>query len=188
MIIKKLQITSASTLDLDLNVTTPVCIIRGKHSSLALDLVREIIGDDRAENDPNRFEDGRFVICSDIEIDGKDYSLCYIRNADFIGDNRIAVNFAPGSLVFSKDDTLEFIDKCNERNSDSSNVLYDLIGVPACSDDRPLFVYLPIGADEAIVAPFLNALASTGRQVFVAADASYRADDSAENFSVIHLK
>ena len=73
MIIKKLQITSASTLDLDLNVTTPVCIIRGKHSSLALDLVREIIGDDRAENDPNRFEDGRFVICSDIEIDGKDY-------------------------------------------------------------------------------------------------------------------
>ena len=103
MKIKNLQITSA-TLDLDLDLCKPVCVFRGQHSELVLDLVRELIGDYGAENDPDRIDDGRFAINADIEMDGKSYAVCYIRNADFMGDNRIAANFVPNSLDLSRED------------------------------------------------------------------------------------
>ena len=112
MKIKNLTITSPSALDLELDIISPVCLLYGEHSELALDLIRELIGDYGAKNDPDCYDDGHFVIHSDIEIDGKNYNVCYIRNADFIGDNRIAANFIPNSFDFSKDDTEEFIEKC----------------------------------------------------------------------------
>ena len=100
MKIKNLEITSPSVLDLELDISKPMCILYGAHSQLTLDLVRELIGDYSSENDPDRYDDGRFVINSNIEIDDKNYSVCYIRNADFMGDNRIAANFTPNSLDF----------------------------------------------------------------------------------------
>lgn len=116
MKIKNLQITS-STLDLELDIDKPICILRGQYAELVLDLVRELIGDYSSENDPDRVDDGHFVLHSDIEMDGKNYNICYIRNADFMGDNRIAANFVPNSFEFSEDDTIEFIDKCKARNN-----------------------------------------------------------------------
>ena len=168
MKIKNLTITSPSTLDLELDITTPVCVFRGKHSALALDLIRELIGDYGAATDPDAYDDGRFVIHSDIEMDGKNYNVCYIRNADFMGDNRIAANFAKNSLAFSADDTLEFLEKCNARDKNESNAIYDYKIFTATEDDRPLFVYCEDADDISLV---LACLASLNRQTFVAVSA-----------------
>ena len=152
MKINNVSITSLSALNFDLAVTKPISILRGEHSSLALDLIREVTGDYNAKNDPNGVDDGRFIIHTDIEIEGKNYSVCYIRNADFIGDNRIAVNFKPDSIEFSKDDTMEFIEKCKE------------IG----ADNRPVFIYQDDSIENNGGISRLESLAATGRQVFVA--------------------
>ena len=175
MKINHLQIDSASALDFDLAITAPICILRGHYSDLALDLLRELIGDYGAQNDPDRVDDGRFVIHADIEIDNKNYSVCYIRNADFMGDNRLAVNFKLNSIRFSEDDTREFVNKCNERDTDDTNVLTKTADISSCEDDRPIFIYDYFDRlDEAIdITPVLDELASLGRQVFISVCAGY---------------
>ena len=169
MKIKNLTITSPSTLDLELDIAKTICIFHGERSELALDLIRELIGDYNAKNDPDCYDDGRFVIHSDIEMDGKNYNVCYIRNADFIGDNRIAANFVPNSFEYSEDDTLEFLEKCKMLNKDLNNVVYNNKIVSISEDDRPLFVYCEDTDD---VSQILECLASFGRQVFVAVDSN----------------
>ena len=175
MKIKNLQITSASTLDLELDITSPVCVLRGEYSDLAIDLIRELIGDYGAENDPDRFDDGHFVVHSDIEMDGKNYQICYIRNADFPGDNRIAANFVPNSLDFSTDDTIEFMKKCGERDKDHSNILCGLAHDLNKEDDRPIFVYNLDKIDDVTAQAFLDSLTDSGRQVFAAVCTKYSA-------------
>ena len=175
MKINNLQITSATSLDLAFTTIAPICVLRGHYSDLALDLIRELIGDYGVQNNPDRIDDGRFVIHSDIEIDNKSYNVCYIRNADFMGDNRLAVNFEPNSIRFSEDDTREFVDKCNERDVDNHNVLIKTADIASCADDRPIFIYDYFDRlDEAIdITPILNKLSSLGRQVFIAVCANY---------------
>ena len=175
MKIHHFQITSASTLNIDFETTAPICLLRGRYADLALDLMRELIGDYGAQNDPDRVDDGRFVIHADIEMDNKDYSVCYIRNADFMGDNRLAVNFKLNSIRFSEDDTREFADKCSERDTDDSNVLIKTANITSCDDDRPIFIYSYFDRlDEAIdITPILDELASLGRQVFISVCPSY---------------
>ena len=157
MKINNIQITSASAINIEFTATSPLCVLRGRYSDLALDLIRELIGDYGAQNDPDRVDDGRFVIHADIEIDNKSYNVCYIRNADFMGDNRLAVNFEANSIRFSEDDTREFVDKCNE------------------DDHSPIFIYDYFDRlDEAIdITPVLDELASLGRQVFISVCAGY---------------
>jgi hypothetical protein len=172
MRIKKLQITS-STLGLELDVNKPICFLLGQYSDLVLDLMRELIGDHNPQNDPNQFNNGHFVIHSDIDIDCKNYSLCYIRNADFMGDNRIAANFVPNSLEYSKDDTIEFIDKCKVRNTNLSNILYNSVVTSNTTDDRPLFIYGFEDKDEVAIQTILNKFEKSGRQVFVSVSKNY---------------
>ena len=174
MKINNIQITSASTINIEFATTAPICALRGRYFDLALDLLRELIGDFGAKNDPDRIDDGRFVIHADIEMDNKNYDVCYIRNADFMGDNRFAVNFEPDSIGFSEDDTREFVDKCNERDTDNSNVLIKTADIPSRDNDRPIFIYGYDRLDEAIdIAPTLDKLSSLGRQVFIAVCANY---------------
>ena len=61
MHLTSLSITSATALNFDLTPSAPVCILRGRHSDLALDLIRELMGDYGAQNDPDRVDDGRPV-------------------------------------------------------------------------------------------------------------------------------
>ena len=175
MKIKNFQITSASTLNTEFSSTAPICALRGRYSDLALDLLRELIGDFGAQNDPDRMDDGRFVIHADIEMDNKNYDVCYIRNADFMGDNRLAVNFEPNSVHFSEDDTREFVDKCNKRDTDHTNVLIKTADIFSSEDDRPIFIYDYFDRlDEAIdITPILDKLSSLGRQVFIAVCPNY---------------
>mgnify|MGYP005914253271 CR=1 FL=1 len=175
MRINHFQITSASTINIEFATTSPICVLRGRYSDLALDLMCELIGDCGAQNDPDRVDDGRFVIHADIEMDNKNYSVCYIRNADFIGDNHLAVNFEPNSIRFSEDDTHEFVVKCNERDTDYSNVLIETADITSCDDDRPIFIYDYFDRlDEAIdITPILNKLSSLDRQVFIAVCSNY---------------
>ena len=175
MKIKNLTITSPSTLDLELDITSPICVFHGGHSELALDLIRELIGDHGEENDSDRFDDGHFVIHSDIEMDGKNYQVCYIRNADFMGDNRIAANFVPNSLDFSTDDTIEFMKKCGKREKDRSNVLCGLAHDLNKEDDRPIFVYNLDKIDDVTAQAFLDSLIDSCRQVFAAVCTKYSA-------------
>ena len=175
MKIKHISIISAATLQFECSFTSPICVLRGRYSDLALDLIRELIGDYGAQNDPDRIDDGRFVIHTDIEMDNKNYSVCYIRNADFMGDNRLAVNFEPNSIRFSEDDTREYVVKCNERDKDKSNVLIKTADITSRDDDRPIFIYDYFDRlDEATdITPVLNKLSSLGRQVFIAVCANY---------------
>ena len=175
MKINNIQITSASTLNIEFATTAPICVLRGLYSDLALDLIRELIGDYGAQNDPDRIDDGRFVIHADIEMDNKNYNVCYIRNADFMGDNRLAVNFEPSSIRFSEDDTREFVVKCNERDTDDTNVLIKTADISSCEDDRAIFIYDYFDRlDNAIdITPVLDELASHGRQVFISVCAGY---------------
>lgn len=175
MKINYFSITSATALNLDFTATAPICVLRGRYSDLALDLMREVIGDYGAQNDPDRVDDGRFVIHADVEMDNKNYNVCYIRNADFMGDNRLAVNFEPNSIIFSQDDTREFVDKCNERDVDNHNVLIKTADISSCEDDRPIFIYDYFDRlDEAIdITSILDKLSSLSRQVFIAVCSNY---------------
>lgn len=175
MKIKHFQITSVSTLNIEFATTAPICVLCGRYSDLALDLMRELIGDYGAQNDPDRVDDGRFVIHANIEMNNKNYNACYIRNADFMGDNHLAVNFDPNSIRFSEDDTIEFVDMCNVRDTDNSNVLVKTSDISFCEDDRPIFIYDYFDRlDEAIdVTPVLDRLSSLGRQVFISVCTNY---------------
>ena len=175
MKIKNLTITSPSTLDFELDITKPICVFHGECSELALDLIRELISDYDAKNDPDGYDDGHFVIHSDVEIDDKNYNVCYIRNADFMGDNRIAANFVPSSFEYSRDDTLEFLEKCKMLNKDLNNVVYNYKIFSITEDDRPLFVYCEETDD---VSQILECIASLGRQVFVAVDSKHLATNN----------
>jgi hypothetical protein len=201
MKVTNLNLTSATALELDTNLSKPVTVLSGTHSDLALDLIREIIGDYNATENPDRIDDGHFVIHADIEMDGKNYSICYIRNADFIGDNRIAANFKPNSLEFSIDDTHEFLDKINKRNENDSNVFdsgklssdirfsetdrrleaFNRFVESLTNDDRPILIYdFFERIDESVdVTHYINKLASLGRQVFVAVSPNYPLDKMA---------
>jgi hypothetical protein len=187
--------TSASALSFHMTPSAPICILRGKYSDLILDLLRETIGDYGAEKDPDRIDDGRFVLHADVEMDGKTYAVCYLRNADTMGDHRIAVNFTQNSLSFSLDDTKEFDRKRRERNSDDRNVFFvhDLPTNASLSesdrnlhafsrflkktadDDRPLFIYSFFDRIDDAIDPhtYLRQLAALGRQVFVAVCEGY---------------
>ena len=105
----------------------------------------------------------------------KTASTYYIRNADFMGDNRLAANFEPNSVHFSEDDTREFVDKCNERDTDDSNVLIKTANITSRDDDRPIFIYSYFDRlDEAIdITLILDKLASLGRQVFISVCSCY---------------
>ena len=175
MKINHFQITSAYALNFDINATAPICVLCGRYSDLALDLMRELIGDYGARNDPDRVDDGHFVIHADIEMDNKNYNACYIRNADFMGDKRLAVNFEPNSICFSEDNTCEFVNKCNERGTDNSNVFVKTADIASCADERPIFIYDYFDRlDEAIdITPILDKLSSLGRQVFISVCANY---------------
>ena len=170
MKINSLNLTSATALNFECTFTAPICVLHGRYSDLALDLIREVIGDYGAQNDPDRVDDGRFVIHADVEIDDKNYNVCYIRNADFMGDNRIAANFVPNSFEFSEEDTLEFLEKCKTRNKDLNNVIYNYKIFSIAEDDRPLFVYCEDADD---VSQVLECLDSLGKQIFVAVDSNH---------------
>ena len=172
MKINNVRITSASTLNTEFTSTAPICAFCGRYSDLALDLLRELIGDYGAQNDPDRVDDGRFVIHADIEMDNKNYNVCYIRNVDFMGDNRLAVNFEPNSIRFSEDDTREFVKRCDEDGH------------------SPVFIYCLDRLDEAIdVTPMLDKLSSLGRQVFIAVCSNYPVEKLKHNaVQIVHTE
>lgn len=175
----------------EFNSAAPVCFIRGNDSDYVLDLIRELIGNSPYST-PDLIDDGSFVIHADVELDDKNYGLCYLRNAEFVGDCRIAANFQPNSTKFSVDDTEEYLRKTYECNNDCSNV-FDSIAkktddkimsesdrilaafekfIAQCenkaNDDRPIFIYsLFDHLDESIdISPYLDKLSVLGRQVY----------------------
>lgn len=187
----RMELTSPTALDLSFTPSAPVVLLCGRHSALILDLMREVMGDYGARKDPNRVDDGRFVLHADLEMDGKRYALCYLRSVEFIGDDRIAVNFKQGGADYSFDDTEEYLSKIAKWGENGGNV-FDLTkcatdcvlsesdrllagfkvflsGLPK-EDARPLFVYDFFDRiDEAVdPSPYFEALAGIGRQAFVA--------------------
>ena len=152
MKINSVSITSLTSLDFEVKGAKPITIFRGKHSALALDLIREVIGESNSNTNPNNVDNGHFIIHTDVDMDGKSYSVCYIRSADFLGDNRIAVNFHPDSIEYSEEDTREFLKKRNEINK----------------DNRPVFIYPSALGERNNVTAFIRALSGAGSQVFLA--------------------
>ena len=167
MKIKNLQITSASTLDMAIDSARPIHILCGKYSALALDLIRELIGDYGAKNDPDSFDNGHFLIHSELESNDKKYSVCYIRNAERAGEHKLAADFTPNSLDYSMEDTKAFIRTCNRLDVNATNVVTDPECSPSETDDRPLFVYVPAGTSITAYRSLLDRMVEKGRQVFV---------------------
>ena len=191
MRINHIQITSPSALNVEAAVNSPICVLHGHHSDLILDLIRELIGDYGAANDPDRIDDGRFVIHADVQMDAKDFSVCYIRNADYMGDHRIAASFAQNSTLFSHEDTLAFTNLCLKYNRNGSSVMTNTVDVLPCPDKRPIFIYdyfdrLDEGID---VLPILEKLAFSGRQIWIAVCANYPTKKLAHSaVQIVHTK
>ncbi len=197
MTIKTFSITS-DLASVEFNPAAPVCFIRGNESDYVLDLIRELIGNN-PHSRPDLIDDGSFVIHADVEMDCKNYALCYLRNGDFVGDCRIAANFQPNSIKFSVDDTKEYLCKTNERNNDYSNVFdstaektddklmsesdrilaafekFIIQCENKANDDRPIFIYSFFDRlDESIdISVYLDKLSTLGRQAFVSVCNSY---------------
>ena len=191
MTVKTFSITS-DLASVEFTPDASVCFIRGNESDCVLDHVRELIGNNPYST-PDLIDDGSFVIHADVEMDGKNYALCYLRIDEFVGDCRLAANFQPNSTKFSVDDTEEYLRKTSERNNDYSNIFDgtaektddELLSesdrilaafekfIVQCenktNDDRPIFIYnLFDRLDESIdVRPYLDKLSALGRQVFV---------------------
>lgn len=177
MTVRHLSIESATALRFDADITAPVCFVRGRHAELALDLLRELLGDGEITEDPDRVDDGRFVLYADVEMDEKHYAVTYIRNADAMGEYRIGVNVLSDRLAVSEEDTREFLAKCRARDKDGDNVLLRLSDAVKEGDDRPLYIYGYFDRlDEAIdLTPVFDVLSTLGRQVFVAVCHGYPA-------------
>lgn len=199
MQINKLSITSQSSIEFEVDHLTNINFFCGCFSDLTLDLIRELIGDYGLKNDPDGIDDGRFIIHSDIIIDNKKYSVCYIRNFDTIGESRIGVNFEENSIYPSLSDTTEFIDHrkqigaifsnnvfeyCNNNKiaAESDKVLaqfYRFIDdIQRQDDKRPIFIYdLFERIDESTaISSLIDMLKNTGRQVFIAIGEGYLAN------------
>lgn len=174
MNIKKFQV-STSDFNAELTPAAPICFVRGNYSDCVLDLMRELIGNGESYTDLERVNDGFYVIHADIESEGKDYGICYIRNAEGSGDNRIGVNFTDGGINFSKADTYEFLDKREDWAMDTSNVLIGTADLTSVTSKSPIFIYdyfdrLDLAID---TSPMLDRLLSVGKQVFIAVCGSY---------------
>lgn len=196
MKIKKLSISSEFE-DIELPLNSPVCIIRGNESAYYLDIIRELIGNNPFCT-PDIIDDGRFFIYADVELDSKDYEVCYLRNTDYVGDCQITANFDCNGDEVTRDDTKEYLSKINERNADYRNV-FELISIESdqdirgesdrilagldyfiesCKtydDKRPVFIYdfverIDMSID---LKPYIDKLASIRRQVFIATTKSY---------------
>ena len=152
MKINNISIMSRTALDFEFEVAKSVTVFCGEHASLVLDLISEVLGERGSSFSPDSIDDGHFIIHTDVDIEGKGYAVCYIRNADYIGDNRIAVNFKLNSIEFSEDNTVEFLEKRT-----------------ANKERRPIFVYPDELAKRDDPVSFICGLASSDRQVFVAA-------------------
>lgn len=174
MNIKKFQV-STSNFNAELTPAAPICFVRGNYSDCVLDLMRELIGNGESHTDLERVNDGFYVIHADIESEGKDYGICYIRNAEEAGDNMIGVNFSDGGINFSKSDTCEFLDKREDWAMDTSNVLIGTADPTSVTNEIPIFIYdyfdrLDLGVD---TTPLLDRLLGTDKQVFIAVCRSY---------------
>lgn len=164
-----------SIFSVELSADKPICFIRGGYSNFVLDLMRELIGDYVSHCYLDNVNDGFYVLHADIEDGSKNYQVCYIRNAEEVGDNRIGVNFTDGGTNFSKADTYEFLDKREDWAMDTSNVLIGTADPTSVTSKSPIFIYdyfdrLDLGID---TSPLLDRLLGTGRQVFIAVCGSY---------------
>lgn len=166
-----------SKFSVELSADKPICFIRGGYSDFVLDLMRELIGDYISHCYLDNVNDGFYVLHADIEDGSKNYQVCYIRNADGAGDNRIGVNFDPdckGLSDFSRDDTYEFLKK-RKKWRYTLNVLIGAADPVSIQKDRPIFIYdyfdrLDIAID---TTPIIEKLISTGGQVFISVCGSY---------------
>lgn len=164
-----------SIFSVELSADKPICFIRGGYSNFVLDLMRELIGDYVSHCYLDNVNDGFYVLHADIEDGSKNYQVCYIRNAEEVGDNRIGVNFTNGGTNFSKADTYEFLDKREDWAMDTSNMLIGTADPTSVTSKSPIFIYdyfdrLDLGID---TSPLLDRLLGTGRQVFIAVCKSY---------------
>lgn len=173
MKIKNFNCISADA-NVEYEIDRPICFFCGRGSDTFMDLMREMIGDCM----PHTVlydEDRHYVLHADVEIGGKAYRVCYIHNAEG-GENRIAVNHIEYSLVFSREDTAEYVQLCNRLNKSSVNVLIGTAAAEVAEDTRPIFIYDYFDRlDEAVdITPMLDALVALDRQVFVAVCGRYR--------------
>ncbi len=135
---------------------------------------------------------GETYLHADILIDGKNYDVCLIYGGEC--DHLVAVNFVEGAMSYSLEDTKEYIERRKECSANDYNVfiksrytddltcgeskklinafntfLSDIKERTAKGDNRPILIYgFFERIDESIdTAPFINALAETGRQIFI---------------------
>ena len=154
MQINKLSVASHSTLNFELDPVRPITVFYGRYASAALNLINELICSHSSFEAAGGPLGGRFIIHADIEDGGKEYSVCYIRNAESVGDCRIGVNFKPASTEFSREDTVEFLKKRDAVYHEGA---------------FPDFLYWQNGThDPSVIADYVTRLATSGRQVFLA--------------------
>ena len=182
-----ISVTSPSFNDFQFTPTESITVIRGRYSDTVLDLMRGA-----TENYEDSGCDGnlRFTLHADVELDGKEYSILYISNDEELNDSLTSVKLKDSGDKFSFGDALDFINKCNEINTNDLNIFdreklfFDAIlsegelwlrsfdkflSEAPENDTRPLFIYgLLDRIDEATdILPLFEKLAALERQVYI---------------------
>ncbi len=175
----------------------PITVFCGNDSDLHLSLLNVLLGNYDQSDIIEKEESSLFLLHSDVKMDHKDYSVCYIYSKT--EPHRIGVNFSDDGMGCSPEDTKEYQEKALQRNVGDGNIFtlkpYAKNSLPESKhrlmqlaifyanavtdtqngDDRPLFIYdLFDHIDEAEdLTPWLNDLAALGRQVFIAVGDGY---------------
>ncbi|MBE6543787.1 MAG: hypothetical protein E7675_05260 [Ruminococcaceae bacterium] len=195
MKIKSFDITFPYDPSVSFTSVSPLCIFHGRNSDWILDMIQELIGNNIILRSLQHIDDSHFVIHSDIEIDNKSYSVCYIKNADPSHYNKVAVNFSQNSMEYSTKDTEEYMTKIKSINRDPKNVfskqlLTDTLNLSESDaykiafdtfldnlpcDDTPIFIYDFFNhIDESKdILKYLEKLSRLKKQVFISLSPNY---------------
>ena len=177
----------------------PITCFKGNVSERYMLLIEAMTGTYRRDSSVSVAMPHESIIHGCVEIDKKEYDVCYIYSVD--AEHTMGVNFTKGKRFFSLPDTQEYEKKRRAQNINTCHIFADedMRSSSAClpmsekallsfekflttlkkdtnnGDFRPIFIYHFFDhIDESVdISPYINKLASLGRQVFIAVCSNY---------------
>ncbi len=183
----------------EITLETPIMCFKGTNSDKYMLFIEAMTGTYRGDQATGIHIPHESIIHGCVEIDKKEYDICYIYSAD--AEHTMGVNFTKEKRFFSLPDTQEYEKKRRARNINTCHVFADedMRSSTSClpmsekvllsfekflttlnidtnnGDSRPIFIYHFFDRiDESVdVSPYIDELARLGRQVFIAVCPNY---------------
>ncbi len=183
----------------EITLETPIICFKGNNSDKYMLFIEAMTGTYRGDQTTSISTPYQAIIHGCVEIDKKEYDICYIYSAD--AEHTMGVNFTKGQRFFSLSDTVEYDEKRRAQNINTCHVFAneDMRSSTSClpmsekallsfekffttlkidtnnGDFRPIFIYHFFDCiDESVdVSCYIDELANLGRQVFISVSANY---------------